>query len=99
MRVRVTFAAKAYRIPERTVRRWAHDGRVTATKEAGIYYVDFLELGELVELQHAGGGRLAKSPSGRYDAVDSRGLSPEPTPAIDLDPMSGASACNRRNPP
>jgi excisionase family DNA binding protein len=78
VRQRLTYAAHALGVPERTVRRWVHQHRLTATKRGGIYYVDMLELAELVEAQHAGGGRLARTPSGRYDAVDSPAISAEP---------------------
>jgi hypothetical protein len=50
-------AAKAHRLPERTLRRWVAMGRLTATKRGRTVVVDLLELGELVEQQHAGGGR------------------------------------------
>jgi excisionase family DNA binding protein len=76
--MRLVEAAKAYRIPERTVRRWFHDGRLTGTKRGRVIHINPIELAELVEAQHAGGGRLARTPSGRYDSVESPEISAEP---------------------
>jgi hypothetical protein len=65
----LTIAAKAYQLPERTLQRWVAGGRLTVIRHGRNVLIDLLELGELVEQQHAGGGKLARTPSGGYDSL------------------------------
>jgi hypothetical protein len=75
---RLTLVANDTHIPERTLRRWANQGRLTATRKGRTLYVDLLEARELADLQHAGGGRLAKPPKWPYASVESPEISAEP---------------------
>jgi hypothetical protein len=87
---RLTLVASDWRIPERTLRRWVHEGRLTARRKGRVLYVDTREAGQLVELQHAGGGRMDRMPAWPIDCPHSGGMSPSISPAISPDPMSGA---------
>jgi excisionase family DNA binding protein len=93
---RLTEAARRVRIPERTVRDWVYADRLAATRQGRTIHVNQADIDELAAQYHEATAtrrteRLAETGYRRYDSVDSRGLSPEPSPAIDLDPMSGAS--------
>jgi hypothetical protein len=75
---RLTLVANDTHIPERTLRRWATQGRLAAIRKGRVLYVNPADARELAELQHAGGGRLAKPPKWPYHAVNSPAISAEP---------------------
>lgn len=55
-------AARVYRVPERTLRRWHTEGRITARRRGRCWLWDAFEVEELAKLQHdAPAGRLPKT--------------------------------------
>ena len=54
-------AARLCRVPERTLRRWVAEGRLTSDTMGRTTVVDPLEVAELQELRDTPSGRLPRS--------------------------------------
>lgn len=59
-RIPLALAAAATGVPERTLRRWAADGRLTVDRAGASWLVDPMEVDELAERRAGQGGRLTK---------------------------------------
>lgn len=61
-RVPINVAALLCRIPERTLRRWAAEGRLTTHRAGRELLVDPLEVAQLQEMRDTRAGRLPPTP-------------------------------------
>jgi hypothetical protein len=85
-------AAGLAKIPVSTLRQWVYDDRLTSVKKGWVIYVAWSDVTQILEWRHAQARYMAECPSRLYDSHTSGGLSPEASPAITPDPMSGASS-------
>ena len=61
-RLRLTDAARIYRIPERSLRRWVDQGRLTAHRSGHAWMLDLAEVEQLAALRDTPAGRLQRAP-------------------------------------